>query len=64
MYKDKKGAGERFRILKQIWDGQDILIVEGKNARSGVGNDLFQNTRTIQRILAPDKNAYASYREL
>ena len=44
--------------MKQLWSGRDLLIVEGALTRSGVGNDLFTNTKSIKRILAPSKNAY------
>ncbi|MCI6762941.1 MAG: GT-D fold domain-containing glycosyltransferase, partial [Lactobacillus johnsonii] len=44
--------------LKQIWKEKDILIVEGALTRSGVGNDLFDNTKSVKRILAPSRNAY------
>lgn len=64
MYRDKKGAKERFRTLKQIWNKQDILLVEGQDARNGIGNDLFDNASSIHRILAPNKNAYSRYHEL
>lgn len=61
MYRDKKGAKHRFDRLKEIWRDQDILIVEGKHTRSGVGNDLFMNAKSVIRILTPDKNAYDNY---
>lgn len=47
--------------LKKIWDQQDILIVEGKYSRLGVGNDLFQNSKSVRRILCPEKNAFKNY---
>lgn len=64
MYKDKKGAKDRFDNLKRLWDKQDILIVEGKDSKSGIGNDLFENASSIQRILAPNKDAYLKYHEI
>ena len=44
--------------MKQLWSGRDLLIVEGALTRSGVGNGLFTNTKSIKRIIAPSKNAY------
>ncbi|WP_314756344.1 SP_1767 family glycosyltransferase [uncultured Lactobacillus sp.] len=55
---DKSKSAIWFDKLKQIWKNKDILIVEGTLTRSGVGNDLFTNTKSIKRILAPSKNAY------
>lgn len=50
--------------LKSIWDNKRIIIVEGKFSRLGVGNDLFDNTLNIERIICPPKNAYASYKNI
>ena len=55
---DKSKSAAYFDKLKQLWSGRDLLIVEGALTRSGVGNDLFTNTKSIKRIIAPSKNAY------
>ena len=57
---DKSGAGEYFDNLKKLWNDRDILIVEGNTSRSGVGNDMFDNARSIGRIICPSRNSYAS----
>lgn len=56
---DKTLAKDYFDQLRTLWEDQDILIVEGETSRSGVGNNLFQNARSIERIIGPSKNAYA-----
>lgn len=56
---DKTLAKDYFDQLITLWEDQDILIVEGETSRSGVGNDLFKNARSIKRIIGPSKNAYA-----
>ncbi|HFU4459770.1 TPA: SP_1767 family glycosyltransferase [Streptococcus suis] len=61
---DKSVSAGYFQSLKQIWTNKDILIVEGKTSRSGVGNDLFQEAKSIQRIICPSKNAYAQIDEI
>lgn len=61
---DKSVSANYFRNLKKIWKGRDILIVEGKTSRSGVGNDLFQEAKSIQRIICPSKNAYAQIEDI
>lgn len=55
---DKSKSAETFTKLKQIWQGQDLLIVEGALTRSGVGNDLFADAKSIKRILCPAKDSY------
>lgn len=55
---DKSKSAGYFAKLKQIWEGRDILIVEGATSRSGCGNDLFANAKSIARIIGPSRNAY------
>lgn len=59
--KDKSKASEYFNLLKQIWNNKNIIIVEGEGSRLGVGNDLFDNAASIQRIICPAENAYSKY---
>lgn len=61
---DKSSAAKRFEKLRQIWDGRNIVIVEGKQSRLGIGNDLFDNAKSIKRILCPVRNAYEKYNEI
>jgi len=44
--------------IKEIWKDRDVLIIEGKLSRIGVGNDSFDNVKSIKRILCPATNAY------
>lgn len=57
-YRDKSNSKRWFEKLKQIWDNQDLLIVEGDLTRSGVGNDLLANAKSIKRIICPAKDSY------
>lgn len=61
---DKAPAKDSFNQLKQLWNNRDLLIVEGKLSRSGVGNDLFANANSIQRIIGPSHDAFARYDDL
>ena len=63
-WKTDKRAKKLFPQLKKLWDGEDVLFVEGEQTRLGVGNDLFSNARSIQRVLAPAKNAFAVYDDI
>lgn len=56
-----KIARETIPLLKSIWDGRDICIVEGEHTKMGVGNDLFNNVKSISRILCPSRNAFDVY---
>lgn len=56
---DKTPSAAYFAKLKELWQDKDLLIVEGETSRSGVGNDLFDGARSIQRIICPSRNAYS-----
>lgn len=61
---DKSLSKMYFKNIKNLWDKRDILIVEGVNSRSGVGNDLFDNANSVERIICPSKNAYSKINEI
>lgn len=63
-YKDKSNTNKFFRKIKMIWKNQNVLLIEGENTRMGVGNDLFNNTKSVQRILCPTTNAFSKYKEI
>ena len=46
---------------RSIWNGKNVLLVEGEFSRFGAGNDLFQNVRQVKRIICPSENAFQSY---
>ena len=55
---------KRYDNLKRIWNNKEIIIVEGIYSRLGVGNDLFDNAKKIERILCPPSNAYNKYQQI
>ena len=61
---DRSHSAEQISLLRKIWDNQDIVIVEGNQTRSGIGNDLYDNAKSIQRILGPATNAIDLYDEM
>lgn len=63
-YATPKHGSRIFPMLKKLWDGRDILFVEGEKTRLGVGNDLFDNARSIKRVLCPATNAFDRYDEI
>lgn len=63
-FKSKDQCGKWFELLKKIWNDRDIVFVEGEKSRLGVGNDLFDNARSIRRILCPATNAFDKYDEI
>ena len=63
-YEKKDHIPNLIKNLKKIWDKKDVLIIEGKYSRLGVGNDLFENSKSLKRILCPEKNAFNSYEKI
>lgn len=66
MYADNQTTAPlyRFKQLKKIWDNRTCIFVEGNKTGLGVGNDLFDNAKSIQRILAPSENAFTKYDQI
>ncbi len=52
------------KTLQKIWDDRDCVFIEGIHTCMGVGNDLFDNCRSIERILGPAENAIDKYDEI
>lgn len=57
----RTGSLEKVQNQKRIWEGRDCVFVEGDKTRMGVGNDLFDNAKSIQRILCPSESAFDNY---
>ena len=64
MFIDKSRTSLYFNQMKRLWEKKDVLLIEGEKSRLGVGNDLFDNAKSIQRILAPNKNAFSHYESI
>ena len=62
--KDRSRAFDQFEKMKQLFEGKDLLIVEGVTSRSGVGNDLFDKASSIKRIICPSYNAFSKIQEI
>ena len=62
--KDKSKVPDYIKKLKLIWEKRDILIIEGEKSRLGIGNDLFNNSKSIKRILCPPENAFNVYHKI
>lgn len=60
-YLDKSKCQYKIKNIKKIWENRDVVIIEGEKTKLGVGNDLFENAKSVKRIIAPSKNAYQAY---
>lgn len=64
IYKDKSRAKYIFDLFKEIWRDRELILVEGQFSRFGVGNDLLDGAKTIERIICPFRNAWDKYGEI
>lgn len=62
--KSKDVIEKRFNLIKEIWDKKNVVMVEGEKTRLGIGNDLFDNCKSIKRIICPPTNAFSKYEEI
>lgn len=63
-YKDKSISTEYLDKIKKIWKNREVLIVEGEMTKMGVGNDLFDEVSSVERIICPPTNAFSKYSEI
>ena len=63
-YKYKDNLSKKIEHIKKIWEKKHILIIEGERTRLGIGNDLFDNAKSIKRIICPFKNAFTIYNKI
>ena len=62
---ENKSQCERWiNKIRQIWKDHDVVVVEGPGTHNGVGNDLLDTARSIERIIGPGKDAYAKLDEI
>lgn len=62
--RDKSHSGIWFEKMKKIWEKRDVIIVEGDKTRFGIGNNLLMGASSVQRILAPNENAFSKYEDV
>lgn len=50
--------------IRQIWKDKDVVVVEGERTHNGVGNNLLDTARSIERIIGPASDAYDRLNEI
>ena len=61
---DKSKCGEWIEGIRQIWKDKDVVVVEGERTHNGVGNDLLDTARSVERIIGPASDAYGKMDEI
>lgn len=55
---DKTACIPIISAFKDLWNDRPVVFIEGEKTRLGLGNDLFDNVSSVQRIILPAKDAY------
>lgn len=63
-YKSKSRSKEYFKKWKKIFENRNLLLVEGQSTRFGVGNDLLDSAKSVNRIICPAENAFDKYKNI
>lgn len=63
-FQEKDNCEKWISKLKEVWKNKEIVIVEGERTHNGVGNDLFEGAKTVERIIGPACNAYEKIEEI
>lgn len=63
-YKDQSQSGYYFELMRSLWQDRDVLLIEGEKSRLGVGNDLFDTSKSLKRILGPAHHAFSQFDNL
>lgn len=61
---DKSKCGQWIDRIRQIWKDKDIVVVEGEKSHNGVGNNLLDTAKSIERVIGPASNAYGRLNEI
>ncbi len=61
---DKSQCGKWIEKIRKIWKDKDIVIVEGDKTHNGVGNDLLDTVRSIERVIGPSEKAHEKVDEI
>lgn len=57
-----RNFNRKFENIRKIWNGRNVLIVEGEKTRFGVNSDLLENAQSVKRIVCPNQDAFEKYR--
>lgn len=60
-FKNKSNVPAYMKKLKKLWDNKNVVLIEGEKSKLGIGNDLFDNMKSIKRIICPSDNAFNIY---
>ena len=63
-YNNPHHVAKYVKLFKQLWEGRNIIIIEGATSKIGCENDLLGKATSIRRIICPSSNAYDYYEQI
>lgn len=63
-YEKASHSDEWFKKVRLIWENRNVLLIEGEKSRLGLGNNLFDNSASLKRVLGPAQNAFDQFDNL
>ena len=63
-FADQNRAAGWFSKIRKLWEGKDVIVVEGAGTHNGAGNDLLDGAARVRRILCPAQNAGEKLEEI
>ncbi len=53
-----------FTQMRKIWQNKPICIIAGEGILEKLQHDIFDNASSVEKIVAPKKNAFSQYEEI
>jgi glycosyltransferase family protein len=63
-FENNEDSGRLFQKFRSIWNDREIVLIEGEKSRLGTQNNLFENSSSLVRIIAPAHHAFDQYDNL
>lgn len=63
-FKDKKIAYKNLSLIRQLWKGREVIIIEGNATKFGINNDLLSNAKKVSRLITRSINAFELYDQI
>ena len=62
--KNHDNCEKYFTMIKDIWKDRNVLICETSDAKTGIGNDLLDECKSIKRIIYSEEDSFNKYDEI
>jgi glycosyltransferase family protein len=53
-----------FKNVRKIWEKRDVVIIQGKGVLNNFKYNVFDNTSSLEHLIAPSKDAFLEYESI